>query len=166
MCFDVKAEIAEATLHIDAGVRSGRDVLKALHKTQQTRSIICEQHVRARIKKWLGVRIEEQCIQQHVVRERGCFPILFRYLKREIPGGTRSDLLPQEKLAQHAKRCMPERIACKLRPLGCIGRNFLQPLKSRPIGREIMLEPDPAARPIPAQGASDGEIVKNGFPIH
>src|SRR5258708_38345677 len=103
MRLDVKAEVAQATLHIDAGVRSRCDVLEPLHKTQQACSTICEKHVGAGVKKCLSIRIEEQCIQQHIVRERGRFPILFCYLKRDITGAARSNLLPQEKLAQHAK---------------------------------------------------------------
>ena len=137
-------------------------MLEPLHKTQQARSTICEQHVGACIKKCLGIRIEEQCIQQHIVRERSLFPILLRYLKRDIPRAARSDLLPQEKLAQHAKRGVPERIACKLSPLGCSARNLLQPLKARPVSRQIMPELNAAARLIPAQGTSDREIIKNG----
>ena len=91
-------------------------MLEALHKTQQARSAICEQHVGALIEKRLSVGIEEQRIQEHIGRERRSFPILFRDLKCDIPGAPQSDPLSEEKLAEHAKCTMPKRVTPLRRP--------------------------------------------------
>ncbi len=137
-------------------------MLEPFHKAQQARSAICEQHVGALIEKRLSVGIEEQRIQEHIVRERRSVPVLFRDLKRHVPGAAQSNLLPQEKLPKHAKRAVPKRVTRKRSPLCRIACNLLEPLKPRPVGRQIMLKLNPAASLVPAQRASDREIVKNG----
>jgi hypothetical protein len=110
----------------------------------------------------VGAGIEEQCIEEHILGEPRRIPILLCPFKRHIPGIASLDLAPQEKLAQHAKRAVPERIARIPSPLGGIVHNLFQSLKPCPVRSKIVLKLNPTGCSIFAQGAGDREAVKNG----
>jgi hypothetical protein len=76
----------------------------------------------------------------------GRFPILFRYLERYIPGAARSGLLPQEKLAQHAKCAVPERIACAAFPWH-LRRRLAAGMRQLNGNRHVGPAPDALQRP-------------------
>src|SRR5262249_40106911 len=79
-----------------------------------------------------------------------------------IPCRARSCWLAQQELTQHAERVVPKRIARKGRPLRRVACNFLEPLESRPICREIVLKLNAPAHVIPAQRAGIRQCVEYG----